>query len=272
MTYSNHLPVPLTIKAERLHHLQSELLYAWCQLSREDVFAWGAASGSGFVGAAGRRVKNVVNLARSTARFVGIEAQAGYRAWANDRLKKYLQDRVADAGSTALQVCESVTDLASQFAQSFRTNPKDAGVQLLTLVVTSLAVSGGPDSNGGAPDLDLMFGIDAHRSILSHSILMGAALEAGILSLLGVVQMTYSKLPTQHDELWDDLFEQARKMSDAANVGVGVGMAYHLLVDGLVQPVPYHDIPIAMPIEAHQSVFVVNGLGEAVSIGKRKRW
>ena len=99
----------------------------------------------------------------------------------------------------------------------------------------------------------------------------GFALEAGILSLLGVVKMTHSKLPAHHDALWDSLHEQASKLSVAASVGVGIGMAYHLLVDGLVQPAPYHDLPIAMPIEAHQSVFVVNGLGEAIDIGKKRQ-
>lgn len=265
------LHILLTVKEDRLNRLQSELRYAWLQMSREDVLASGATSGVGFVGAASRRVKNVVNLARSTARFVGQETQAGYSAWLDKRLKLHLQARAADASGAMLQICRSVRDFADQFAQVFRADPKDAGIQLLTLVVTSLAVSGGPDGNGGAPDLDLMFGIDAHRSILSHSILMGAALEAGILSLLGVVKMTHSKLPAQHDELWDSLFEQASKMSVAASVGVGVGMAYHLLVDGLVQPAPYHDIPISMPIEAHQSVFVVNGLGEVAGIGQKKR-
>lgn len=269
-TYSN-LPVSLAIKADRLDRLQSELRYAWSQMSREDVLAWGAASGASFVGAAGRRVKNVVHLAKSTARFVGNEAQAGYRAWADERLKSHLQDRAVNAGSAVLQTCRSVSDFAGQMGQAIRADPREAGVQLMTLVVTSLVVSGGPDANGGAPDLDLMFGIDAHRSILSHSILMGAALEAGILSLLGVVKMAHSKLPARHDELWDDLFDQASKMSVAASVGVGVGMAYHLLVDGLVQPAPYHDFPMAMPIEAHQSVFVVNGLGEAVGVRQKGR-
>lgn len=271
-THTDWSPVPLTIKADRLHRLQFELRHAWLQMSREDVMVWGAASGAGFVSAAGRRVKNMVNLVTTTTHFVGQEARSGYRAWADDRLKTHLQDRAANAGNSVLQVCRSVTDFAGQFAQAFKANPKDAGVQLLTLVVTSLAVSGGPDGNGGAPDLDLMFGIDAHRSILSHSILMGAALEAGILSLLGVVKMTHSKLPTQHDELWDDLFEQASKMSVAASVGVGVGMAYHLLVDGLVQPAPYHDLPMEMPIEAHQAVFVVNGAGEAVGVRQKGRY
>ena len=45
-------------------------------------------------------------------------------------------------------------------------------------------------------------------------------------------------------------------------------MAYHLLVDGLAQPAPYTDIPVAMPMELHQSIFVVNGIGEVIDVNK----
>ena len=269
-TNSSPLPVPFKIESDRFKRLQSELSYAWSQLSRNDVLAWGAASGFDFAGAATRRVKNLAHFAKSSAIFIGKEAMSGYGAWSGDRLTTHLQSRALDAVNSVRNVSRTVSDFASQFAQSFRADPKDAGVHLLTLVVTSLIVSGGPDGNGGAPDLDLMAGIDAHRSILSHSILMGAALEAGILSLLGVVKMTHSKLPAQHDELWDSLFDQAKKMTVTASMGVGIGMAYHLLVDGLVQPAPYHDLPLSMPIEAHQTLFVVNGVGEAIDIGKKE--
>lgn len=270
-TFTNTMPAALPIQSVRLKRLQGELRYAWSQLSHDDMLAWGAASGMGFAGAAGRRVKNLAHLAKSSVKFGGKEALSGYYAWSDNRLKVHLQNRASNARDSIRQASRTVSEFVSQFAQAFKADPKDAGVQLLTLVVTSLAVSGGPDGNGGAPDLDLMFGIDAHRSILSHSILMGAALEAGILSLLGVVKMTHSKLPAHHDSLWDSLHEQTSKLSVAASVGVGIGMAYHLLVDGLVQPAPYHDLPIAMPIEAHQSVFVVNGLGEAVDLGKKRQ-
>ena len=47
---------------------------------------------------------------------------------------------------------------------------------------------------GGAPDLDLVFGIGAHRSIFSHSILMGSALETAFLSLLRLVRLTHKNL------------------------------------------------------------------------------
>ena len=265
-----HLPVPFNFESDRFKRLQSELRYARSQLSRNDVLVWGAACGFDFAGAATRRVKNLAHFAKSSVLFVGKETMSGYAAWSDNRLPIHLQSRASDAVDSVRRVSRTVNAFARQFSKSLQADPADAGVQLLTLVVTSLVVSGGPDGNGGAPDLDLMAGIDAHRSILSHSILMGAALEAGILSLLGVVKMTHSKLPAQHDEMWDSLFEQAKKITVTASMGVGIGMAYHLLVDGLVQPAPYHGLPFSMPIEAHQTLFAVNGVGEAIDIGKKE--
>ena len=116
---------------------------------------------------------------------------------------------------------------------------------------------------------ELMFGIGAHRSILSHSILMGAALEAGLLSLLGLVQLVHGKLPALHDPLWDSIHRQATSITLAASRGASIGMAYHLLVDGLVQPAPYHDLPVSLPMAAHQTVFVVNAAGEAADVRRK---
>lgn len=81
-----------------------------------------------------------------------------------------------------------------------------------------------------------MFGIDAHKSILTHSVLIGAALETGFLSLVQLVRLVHAKLPANHDPLWDSIAKHADAIAQAANTGASLGMSYHLLVDGLVQP------------------------------------
>lgn len=80
------------------------------------------------------------------------------------------------------------------------------------------------------------------------------------------MRLVYQQLPAQHDPLWDSIHSQAANITLAASRGASIGMAYHLLVDGLVQPAPYHDLPVSLPIEAHQTVFVVNATSEAVDV------
>lgn len=176
---------PTTLPDRRLQRLQHELGYALAQTRRSDLLAWGTDSGKTLAAAATRRVKNVVQLLYSGACFVGGEASTGWRAWQRGELAGHAQRRASRAVETARDGYAQISDFAGRMAQALKDKPQDTGVHLLTLVLTSLLVSGGPDGDGGAPDLDLMFGIDAHRSILSHSILMGAALEAGLLSVAG---------------------------------------------------------------------------------------
>lgn len=97
------------------------------------------------------------------------------------------------------------------------------------------------------------------RSVLGES-----ALEAGFRSIVELVGLLYDKLPAEHDPVWDTIYLQAEEYFRAAQTGASIGMAYHLLVDGLVQEAPYKDLPISMPMEAHQAVFVANGVAETI--------
>lgn len=112
--------------------------------------------------------------------------------------------------------------------------------------------------------MDLKAGIGFHRSPLTHSILIGAALETGLMSLVRLVHLVHAQLPPHHDPLWDVLEHQSTALLNAANRGASLGLAYHLLVDGLAQPAPYHGLPISLPIEGHQAMFVANGMAEAI--------
>lgn len=172
-----------------------------------------------FVRAGTRRVTNLVRLTRTVVTSASREIVDGYSAWREEQLGLHLPQRGEAAVQTVKNGYLEARDLTSAIAQTFRDNPKDAGVQLFTVVMTSIVVSGGPDGDGGAPDLDLMLGIDAHRSILSHSILMGTVLETGILSLLLMVKMVHDKLPVHHDPLWDDIHGHSQSIALSANLG-----------------------------------------------------
>lgn len=201
LTNTHQFPADGQVPKARIKRLQSELQFAWDHSRRDDVARWGVNCGKMFAVSAVRRASGLLKLIGRVSWMVGSEIVDGYHAWRNDQIELHLRDRGKALAQTARITFTNASETAAIVSRSIRDNPKDAGVQFFTLVLVSLGVSGGPDGNGGAPDLDLMFGIENHRSLLSHSILMGAALETGILSLLQLVTITHGHLPERHDPI-----------------------------------------------------------------------
>ena len=253
----------------RLSSMTQELRSAWGQVDKSDISQWGMDTTTDFGKSLKRRVKNVGKLVTVVAGGSLREVRDACKAYKDEQLINHLDKRIHEAVATGQKIISGTTTTLSELKRAFKDNPGEVGPHLLTMVVVSLIVSGGPDGDGGVPDLDLKVGIGAHRSIFSHSILMGAALETAILSLLRIIQLAHKNLPDKHDPLWDKLLQHSHNFLDAANKGAGIGMAYHLLVDGLAQPAPYHDIPLSMPMEVHQAGFVANAITEAIDVGKK---
>lgn len=51
--------------------------------------------------------------------------------------------------------------------------------------------------------------------------------------------------------------------------GASAGIAYHLSVDATLQPAAYKDLPVSMPMEAHQMLFALNAAVEGADAAKR---
>lgn len=266
---SQLVPATLARRGTRSSRMAQELSYAMARTEPKLLAQWGLVTGKHFAGALTRRGKNVVQLAGSVVSGVGRESRRAYAAYQQGKLSSHTQARMSAAYDSVSETSRNVSGFVSRLATAVKYNPKEAAPNLLMVVVSSVLVSGGPDGDGGAPDLDLMFGIDAHRSILSHSILMGSALEAGIMSLVELVRLLHEKLPAQHDAIWDVIYQKTGEFAHSAQVGASIGMAYHLFVDALAQPAPYKDLPISMPMEAHQSLFAANAAAELLDAGKK---
>jgi hypothetical protein len=255
-------PRPTTNVSPRLERLTHELRMALAATDRSDLARWGVDTGNLFVKCGWNRLSRTGNLMKSGIGATVGAAVGAFSAWREDRLMAFLEgqiDSLREAGySTYIATRESFELLGQQLSN----DPAEVGPRILTMVLVSLVVSGGTDADGGAPDLDLVFGIGAHRSFLTHSIIMGTVLETGIFSLIRLVQVVHAKLPQQHDPFWDQALRQAENILNAARTGASLGMAYHLLGDGLVQPAPYKDLIVALPIEGHQSLLVINSLAE----------
>ena len=152
-------------------------------------------------------------------------------------------------------------------------DPKKELIRFTGFALAALASSGGLDANGGLPDTDIdVLGIGAHRSPLTHSIIAGAATEATISLFVLLILCVHKNLPEQHDPLWDAFKSNSTQLLDDISRGVSVGLAYHLLVDGLVQVAPYHGpLPGLTPIEVHQAVFAGNGAAEGLDALNRDK-
>ena len=248
---------------EGMARMQRELVAAIDGVTRQDLLGLAKFTLQHTGGAAGRRLRNVAGLVHTVGK--GAAVVTGHLV---GMTRKNGGDESAEALGRmigrGIRRVEDGYDSAREVVFAVRSNPKEALPQLMTTVIVALLVSGGPDGDGGVPDLDLIVGIGAHRSWLSHSIVAGAVLEGLLRSLLEMVRIVHAKLPHKRAPLWDVLYQHAAELTEAANRGASIGLAYHLVVDGLAQPAPYHGLPVSMPIEAHQALLAANGAAEAL--------
>ena len=248
----------------RLSCMRRELDVAWNSSDRALLEGWllGIAKDFGIV--LTRRVSNFGRLIGSVGTALSSETREAVAAYRGEVLREHAKKR----RNSLVDSTRAVANRSGEFIKTLRAaltdRPADVAPQLLTIVVTSLLTSGGPDGDGGVPDLDLEFGIGAHRSVLSHSILAGAALESGFLALIKLVQLVHKQLPRDHDPIWDSIQRQSLVLLEAANTGASLGLAYHLLIDGLAQPAAYHGVPIEMPMPVHQAIFTASGTAEGL--------
>jgi len=194
------------------------------------------------------------------------------QAWRADRLGKQVGDRTAASIDGSISLARSARDLVTGVGSALVDNPRDNAPRVMAAFLGFYAGSGGVDGDGGIPDLDLLAGIDAHRSFLTHSILAGVAAEGVLLAIVDLASEVHAKLPFDHDPLWDRLAEVGAPVMASLATGASAGIAYHLLWDAGIEPAPYKDLPFSMPMEAHQALMGANGLAEgAYAIGQNQK-
>jgi uncharacterized membrane protein len=251
---------------ERLLSLSRELLNALKQVDRQSALQWGGQAFVLFGQALKRRARNFVSLLKKVAvvayRKTGDLLVAGKQGRLVDHVTTGTKENWGLASAWTQETAASTWELA----RLLKDDPWKVAPELVTIVAVSLAVSGGPDGDGGIPDLDLKMGIGAHRSPLTHSILIGSVLEAGIFSVLSLVRLVHSKLPDEHDPFWDEAYDFSDRLSTAAAQGASIGLTYHLFVDGLLQPAAYHGLPVHLSMEGHQALILANAKMEGLDV------
>lgn len=248
-----------------------EFTYAISNTPSSQLLLWAGTIPSLAGNAGWQRVTGIADLAQTLF--------SSTRSGLNNAVTAFQEDRLSDH---CLQTAKDFSDACGEqitalgnLLQAATERPTQILPELFFAGLGFYVGGGGVDGNGGIPDLDItLLGIGAHRSPITHSIIVGIGLETLCLASLSLFTMVYHNLPEQHQPFWDSLHEQLQSYGNMFLLGGSAGIAYHLAVDAIIQPAPLHDLPFEMPIEAHQTVLATNAVAEAnaaVEFKKRRR-
>jgi hypothetical protein len=243
-------------------------------ISRSDqamLSQWGNRTAGRFIMLAGRRISTLSDLITRLGHAGSTELKGFLAALRQSRFNNHLGNRTAAAIDGSIGLARDASRLVSGIGNALLVDPKGNAPKVLSGFLGFYAGSGGIDGDGGIPDLDLLAGIDAHRSILTHSILAGVVAEGLLLAIVDLASEVHDRLPLDHDPLWDKLAESASPLTGALTAGASAGIAYHLLVDAFIQPAPYHGLPLEMSMEAHQGIMGANGATEGAYAASQMR-
>ncbi|MGH8501977.1 MAG: hypothetical protein ACREVE_05790 [Gammaproteobacteria bacterium] len=184
-----------------------------------------------------------------------------YRARRQDKGWQHLSQRRSAARIAIRNTAASGLNLLAAVLE----NPREMGPHLVLGALSFYLGSGGLDGDGGIPDQDLAFGLGAHRSIFTHSIIAGAAVETIAVLALGLIQVIHANLPADHDKVWDALATGSSGVADTFTRYVSAGIAWHLAVDATIDgDGTYKDLPFSKPIEGHQAIVGLNAAAEGI--------
>lgn len=273
MSVSGHasaLTHPRQLEADRLRRLRDELGFALSRTDAKTLRDWGGRSAGRLAKLTGKRASALASLATRVGRAGVDEAKNMGAALRQRRFGEHFGDRTAAAIDGSIGFARAGTALTSDIGRALTHDPKTNAPKVLAAFLGFYAGSGGVDGDGGIPDLDLLAGIDAHRSLLTHSILAGVLAEGLLLAMVDLAGQINARLPLDHDPLWDKLAAAASPLTGALTAGASAGIAYHLLWDAAIQPAPYHGLPFEMSMEAHQTVMGANGMAEGAYAARRQ--
>lgn len=255
-------------RQNRLLRVREELAFALGRLDAAALRAWGGRSSGRLVSLTGQRIGGLAKLGSVVVRAGGSEVVGAWTASRQHRLSSHIGDRAAAAIDGTLALGRDGGRLVSAVTTGLRHHPRDTAPALLGAVLGFSAGSGGLDGDGGIPDLDLLFGIGAHRSALTHTLIVGIVAEGLLLALVDLSAEVQDRLPRDHDPLWDQLAHIGRPLAANLAIGTSAGLAWHLLVDALVEPAALRNLPLELPMEAHQAIIGASGAAEAVRAGR----
>lgn len=207
-------------------------------------------------------VRNAPRIAAKSVSFA-----AGVGGWVAGRTRRPLptaSEAVCSAG-TALKA--GALRSARAVASLRRLSPQDLTQFLMTWIV-AFASAGGPDLEGGLPDTDLLLGIQNHRNLFSHTILLGMAVETAMRFAYLLLEALVARMPRDRAATWSPALGYARAARSGSILGVWLGIGAHFIKDtGLIAGgfKPYTGIR-GQSMEFHQALMTANGIA-ATTIG-----
>ena len=261
----------IEIKPEkRYQKLFDELIYAAESIEKKDALSVVKQIPNIALYLTVRRIKGFCHTMHWLWKNSIVTSQEIFSNFKKGTLKQY----ISDVFNNCKNKTKNITKNLSNLTKSATKEPKDFiinyGPFFLAFALGFNFASGGLDGDGGLPDLDLEFGIGAHRSILSHGIIMGITAECAIIIISMLADIVIKKLPEEHDKFWDNVSKRKNEIIKGLMVGVGAGMAYHLTIDGTLDIKAYCDLPFKVNMITHKGIMLMQAIIEWIDIPNKK--
>ncbi len=240
--------------------LADDLLFAAGSMNGADWARFiASATGCAIQTTARVRWANLRSIGRGTSRVCGHIRSVGVR--------QAITDAYDTLRSAAMHLPARSRAAWERFRQLPRGRQADEIAQMLLTWMVFYAAAGGADLEGGLPDTDLLLGIGHHRSVFTHSVLLGLetemALRFGLAALDGLIE----RMPPDRHPVWARIAEFLDRYGERTITGIWLGIGAHLLKDAnLLSPSgtkPVVGLPWSMPMDAHQAFLAANGAASA---------
>lgn len=215
-------------------------------------------------------LKNIASLSQKAFSY----AKQNAARYKTDGFRESAINDIKRAGAYA----SSIPSRLRGFYDNFLSLPREKQIETVAMAVLMTAIyltcCGGLDAEGGLPDMDItLAGIGHHRSLFSHSIILGLGVEFSGRLMILVLGKIRDRLPENHHPGWDKTYEFIDRNKGKAIAAMWLGIGTHLIKDsGLFAGglKPYSDLPLHMSKGAHQATFAMNGIasGAFAQFGK----
>jgi len=241
----------------------NEFQFALDACSASDINRWGGRVVKILSLITIRRIEGLFYLIKSVSIFLVKESLGLTRSIFEGRFVSHIKEKTESSIEGVRDLKYELKESISEISKILKEDPRSISTKLFAYFLGFYTGSGGRD--GGLPDLDFLMGIGVHRSIVTHSILVGIIAEALLLSTLELALIVHEKLPEDHDPWWDKLKLNTNKIINDFVSGLSFGIATHLTIDATIDGGgTYKDLPVPLPLIGHQTIMGVNAVTELI--------